>query len=201
LPAIGARVLGSAIAYRACAQGPCVPAAGDPSIALPAGVAAQEVAIDALSLGGGRRALWARTASFGVLLAGSQTAREARVLWSGALGFAKGEHGERYGEFLEVTDSDSDGTAQVLLGEVREDVAICGRRSLLSPRVLDPKDLTFKSARVQRLRRDERDRAPALVAQASTAPLPQGMGRVLQGASASSGIGVPAALTDGDLET
>jgi HEAT repeat protein len=201
LSAVGARVLGSAIAYRACAQAPCVPAAGDPSIALPVGVAAQEVAIDALSLGGGRRALWARTASFGVLITGSAVAREARVLWSGALGFAKGEHGERYGEFLEVTDPDSDGTVQVLLGEVREDVAICGRRSLLSPRVLDPKDLTFKSARVQRLRRDERDRAPALVAQPSTAPLPQGMGRVLQGASASSGIGVPAALTDGDLET
>jgi HEAT repeat protein len=178
-----------------------VPAAGDPTIALPVGVAVQDVAIDALSLGGGRRALWAHAASFGVLLTGSQTAREARVLWSGTLGFAKGEHGERYGEFLEVTDPDSDGTVQVLLGEVREDVTICGRRSLLSPRVLDPKDLTFKSARVQRLRRDERDRAPALVAQPSAAPLPQGMGRVLQGASASSGIGVPAALTDGDLET
>src|SRR5262249_4424541 len=35
----------------------------------------------------------------------------------------------------------------------------------------------------------------------STTPEPQGLGRVLQGASASSGIGVPAALTDGDLET
>ncbi len=202
LPAVGARVLGSGIAYRACPQAPCAVAAGDPTIALPLGAAAQDVVIDSLSIGGGRRALWAHTPSFGVLLAGSQTAaREARVLWTGNLGFAKGEPGERYGEFLEVTDPEADGIVNVLLGEMREDVTICGRRSLLSPRVLDPKDFTFKSARVQRLRRDERDRAPALVAEPSTTPQPQGMGRVLQGASASSGIGVPASLTDGDLET
>jgi HEAT repeat protein len=202
LAAIGVRVVGSNIAYRACAQAPCVAGSGDPTIALPVGASASDVVVDSLSIGGGRRALFAHTPSFGVLVAGSPSgARDARVLWAGALGFAKGEPGERYGEFLEVTDPEPDGTVHVLLGEVREDVTICGRRSLLSPKVLDAKDLAFKSARVQRLRRDERDRAPALTAEPSTTPEPKGMGRVLQGASASSGIGVPAALTDGDLET
>ncbi len=200
--AAAARLLGGALVYRACAQTPCAAAPGDPSIPLPVGTAPQELAIESLSIGNGRHALWAHTSSFGALIAASPApSREARVLWTGALGFAKGEHGERYGEFLEVTEPETDGTVHVLVGEVREDVTICGRRSLLSPKVLDPKDLAFKSARVQRLRRDERDKAPTLVAEPSTTPAPQGIGRVLQGASASSGIGVPAALTDGDLET
>src|SRR5690242_1993885 len=108
LPAVGARVLGSAIAYRACAGAPCVAAAGDASIALPVGSAAEDVVIDALAIGGGRHALFAHTPTFGALITGSATAREARVLWSGAMGFAKGEPGERYGEFLEVTDPESD---------------------------------------------------------------------------------------------
>ncbi len=201
-PAVAVRVIGSAIAYRACAQTPCAAAPGDATISLPLGVAASEVVLDTLAIGNARHAVWAHTPAFGVLVAGAPgTTRDTRVLWSGPLGFSKGEPGERSGEFLEVTDPEPDGAVHVLLGEVREDVGICGRRSLLSPKVLDPKDLVFKSARVQRLRRDERERATPLAAEASTTPLPQGIGRVLQGVAASSGIGVPAALTDGDLET
>ena len=200
--ALAARLTSNGIAYRACTQTPCAVALSDPTVPLPIGTSSGDVAIESLSLGGGRHALWAHTPSFGALLAAPLGGgKEARVLWTGALGFSKGEPGERYGELIDVSDAESDGTVHVLVGEVREDVAICGRRSLLSPRVLDPKDLTFKSARVQRLRRDERDHAPALTAEPSSTPAPQGLGRVLQGASASSGIGTPAALTDGDLET
>ena len=80
-------------------------------------------------------------------------------------------------------------------------VTICGRKSILSPEVLDPKDLTFKGARVQRLRRDERDKAASLSATpAADAPL-KSLGRVLQAAAASTAIGAPGALTDGDPET
>src|SRR5262249_6303192 len=64
-----------------------------------------------------------------------------------------------------------------------------------------PKDLAFKSARLQRLRKDDREKATSLAAEPSTTPLPSGIGRILQGVGASSGIGVPAALTDGDLES
>jgi HEAT repeat protein len=198
---ISASVLGAAIAYRACAQTPCSVASGDPTIALPVDTSPQNVKIESLSIGQGRHALWAHAPSFGALLASVPSSHEVRVLWSGVLGFAKGEEGERSGEFLEVTEPDTDGSVHVLVGEIREDVTICGRRSLLSPKVLDAKDLAFKSARVQRLRRDERDRAPLLVAVPSTTPAATPLGRVLQGASASSGIGGPAALTDGDLET
>jgi HEAT repeat protein len=200
--ALAARVIGNAIAYKACGQTPCTPASGDPTVPLPVGASASEVVIDLLPIGAGRHGLWAHTTSFGALLAAVPGgAQQGRVLWSGALGFSKGELGERSGEYLEVTEPEADRTVRVLLGEVREDVAICGRRSLLSPKVLDPKDLTFKGVRLQRLRRDERERATALSAVPSSAPAPGGVGRVLMGVSASSGTGTPSALTDGDLET
>jgi HEAT repeat protein len=199
--AIAVRLLDAGLAYRACSQAPCTAAAGDATIALPTEASKKDLTIESLAIGQGRHALWAHGPSFGALIASVPSTSEVRVLWSGPLGFAKGEAGERFGEFLEVTDPEPDGSVRVLLGEIREDVTICGRRSLLSPKVLDPKDLAFKSARVQRLRRDERDRAPLLTAGPSATPVPQGLGRVLQGASASSAIGVPAALTDGDLET
>jgi len=198
---VAARVIDTAIAFRACARAPCAPAPGDSTIALPLGASAQEMVIDTLSIGSGRHLLFAHTPTFGALIAAVPGAVQARALWSGAIGFSKGEEGERYGESVQVTDPESDKTVRVLVGEVREDVTICGRPSLLSPKVLDPKDLAFKAVRLQRLRRDERDRAPVLAAEPSATPQSQGLGRILQGASASSAIGTPAALTDGDLET
>ena len=58
----------------------------------------------------------------------------------------------------------------------------------------------MEGAEVQRLPRAERDAAVKLTASRLTAPIGE-TGRLLQGVSASSGIGTPAALTDGDLET
>ena len=199
---LGARVLGGALAYKACAQAACAPSSGDPTVTLPLGATAKDITIDILSIGAGRHALFAHTPSWGALLAAAAgPTPEARVLWSGANGFSKGEAGEQYGELLEVTEPEADKTVRILLGDVREDVTICGRKSILSPKVLDPKDLTFKGARVQRLRRDEREKAASLSAtQAADAPL-QSLGRVLQAAAASTAIGAPGALTDGDPET
>jgi HEAT repeat protein len=201
-PALGAALSGGVIFYKACAQASCTPSASDSAVQLPLGTAPGEVVMDVLSLGGGRHALFAHSATWGALLASAPLPTpEARALWSGANGFSKGEPGERYGELLQVTEPDADSTVRVLLGDVREDVTICGRTSILTPKVLDPKDLTFKGARVQRLRRDERDKAVSLNATpAPDAPL-KGMGNVLQAAAASSAIGTPGALTDGDPET
>src|SRR6266542_302513 len=149
---LAARVSGNDIAYKACAQAPCVPASGDTTVQLPLGTSVSDVVIEPLAIGAGRHVLWAHTPIFGALLAAVPGgAPQARLLWSGALGFSKGELGERYGEYLDVTEPEPDRTVRVLLGEVREDVAICGRRSLLAPKVLDPKDLAFKGVRLQRL--------------------------------------------------
>jgi HEAT repeat protein len=201
-PALGASLIGGVLFYKACAQAACTPTSADSALQLPPGTAPGDMVIDVLSLGAGRHALHAHTASWGALLAAAPAPTpEARVLWSGANGFSKGEAGERYGDLLQVTEPDADKTVRVLLGEAREDVTICGRTSILSPKVLDPKDLTFKGARVQRLRRDERDKAVSLEAtRGPDVPL-KGSGSVLQGNAASSAIGTPGALTDGDPET
>jgi HEAT repeat protein len=197
---LAAKWLSGGLAYRACAQAPCAPAPGDPAVQLPLGVAVQDVVIESIAIGNGRHAVYAHAPSFAALLAAVPGgAPQARVLWSGAIGPTKGEAGEQYGDWLEVTDPDAQKNVRVLLGEVREEISICGRPSILSPKVLDSKDLTFKGARVQRLRRDERERAPVLPAVAG----PSGVAShpILQGAAASSGIGTPSALTDGDPET
>jgi HEAT repeat protein len=200
-PMLAAKWLGGALTYRACAQAPCIPTTGDAVVQPPLGVAVQDVVLETIAIGGGRRAIYARSPSFVALLAAAPgAAPQAKVLWSGPIGFNKGEPGEQYGDWLEVTEPDEQKNVRVLLGEVREDISICGRPSILSPKVLDPKDLTFKGARVQRLRRDERDRAPVLSATAGAPAVVQG-GQILQGATASSGIGNPGAVTDGDPET
>jgi len=198
---LAAAWLGGGLAYRACAQAPCAPSTGDPVVQLPLGVAAQDLVLETIAIGAGRRAIYAHSPSFAALLAAVPGgAPQVKVLWSGAIGFNKGEPGEQYGDWVEVTEPDEQKNVRVLLGEVREDISICGRRSILSPKVLDPKDLAFKGARVQRLRRDERERATVLPATAGAPAVTQG-GQILQGATASSGIGNPGALTDGDPET
>ncbi|HMI83691.1 MAG TPA: HEAT repeat domain-containing protein [Polyangiaceae bacterium] len=198
---LAAKLLGNGVAYRACAQGPCAPAPADPVVQLPLGVAAGDVALESITIGGGRHAIYAHTPSFAALLAAVPGgAPEAKVIWSGPIGFHKGEPGEQYGDWMEVTEPDEQKNVRVLFGEVREEISICGRRSILSPQVLDPKDLAFKSARVQRLRRDERQRAVGLPAVAGSPSVTPG-GQILQGAAASSGIGNPGALTDGDPES
>jgi HEAT repeat protein len=198
---LAAKWLGNGLAYRACAQSPCTVAPGDPAVQLPLGVSAQDVVLETIAIGGGRHAVYAHSPSFAALIAAVPGGpAQAKVLWSGPIGFTKGEPGEQYGDWLEVTDPDEQKNVRVLLGEVREEISICGRSSILSPTVLDPKDLAFRGARVQRLRRDERQRATVLPAMAGSPVVTPG-GQVLQGAAASSGIGNPAAVTDGDLES
>src|SRR5688572_18374330 len=153
---LAAKWLGGGLAYRACAQAPCAPTTGDPVVQLPLGVAEQNVVLETIAIGGGRRAVYAHSPAFATLLVAVPGGTpQAKVLWSGPIGFNKGEPGEQYGDWLEVTEPDEQKNVRVLLGEVREDISICGRPSILSPKVLDPKELTFKGARVQRLRRDE----------------------------------------------
>ena len=198
---LAAKWLAGGLAYHACAQAPCAAGPADPVVQLPLGVSAQDVALETIAIGSGRHAIYAHSPSFAALLtAVPGGAPQASVLWSGVIGFTKGEAGEQYGDWLEVTEPDEQKYVRVLLGEVREEISICGRRSILSPKVLDPKDLTFKGARVQRLPREERQRAPVLAAIAGSPAVTLG-GQILQGAAASSGIGNPGAVTDGDPET
>jgi hypothetical protein len=95
---------------------------------------------------------------------------------------------------------EEDGKTFVVVGQRDGEVHLCGRPSVLGPRVVDPSDLTLKPARVQRLAQPERAGAQRLVAEGSD-QAGEPLARLLQAVGASSGTGAPGALTDGDPET
>ena len=122
------------------------------------------------------------------------------VLFSGLTGLAEGEDGERHGGMVIVAGPDETGARSVAVGEAREDISICGRPTILGPRQVDARDLTLKPAKVQRLSAEERAKAPRLTAERVAEGTPLGP-TLLHATGASSAVGNPAALTDGNLET
>jgi hypothetical protein len=119
-------------------------------------------------------------------------------LFAGLTGWVAGEAGERRG--LEVRVLPQDGGASVVLGDLREDLRICGdATTLLEPRALDPATLVFHGATMQRLSPARRDGAVALEATPLHGPAPLPLARLLRADGASSGEA--SALTDGDPAT
>ena len=145
-----------------------------------------------------------------------------KIVFQGITGYSSGEMGLRQGNQVQISEAvDETNTRRILVGELHEDLTLCHREALLSPRLLDPVTLELKPAKVQRLTAAERQRAPEIVAQpvvenaATTAePIPAGntgkpaavalvgkQARLLRAVGASSAVGWPSALTDGDPET
>jgi HEAT repeat protein len=140
-----------------------------------------------------------------------------KLIFKGYTGYVKGEHGLRQGPEVQVSEAmDDSGTRRVLVGELHEDLTLCHREALLSPQLLDPRSLDLKPAKVQRLSAEERSRALEVVAQPikeDQAPPPADSAksttggfvgkdaRLLRAVGASSAVGWPSALTDGDLES
>jgi HEAT repeat protein len=100
---------------------------------------------------------------------------------------------------VQVTLEEPAGLSQVLVGETNPNLQLCGRPTLLSPRVVHS-DLTLRPVKLQRLTASERDAAEMVTAARSDdAPTP--LGHLLVAVGASSGYGAPGALTDGNPET
>ena len=117
------------------------------------------------------------------------------VLFSGATGLTQGQPGDRTGVALQI-----EGTP--LVGDVREDLRICGQgTTLLSPRGIDPKTLSFVGAGFQRLPSTERAGAQLIVASANASPADPPLAPLLVVVGASTSIGNPASLVDGDAKT
>lgn len=132
-----------------------------------------------------------------------------RVLFAGYTGLVEGQEGERHGPMLVISDAEPDGSRRVVVGEQREDLSLCGRPAVLAPRVLDPVDLSLKPAKMQRLSGAERAAAPTVTATRdaaappASAPVeaPPAGPALLRALAATSAVGGPDALTDGDPET
>jgi HEAT repeat protein len=165
------------------------------------------LAFTAVNIGRGRRVVTAlRAASSGEegwasVVAAVPGEREPRVLFDGPTGFTSGEPGSRVGAVVKVSERNAEGAENVLVGELHEELDLCGREALLAPRLVDPNTLTLRPARVQRLSIAERERATALRADGSAASEPVASGNALRARAASSALGSPRALTDGDANT
>jgi hypothetical protein len=161
--------------------------------------------VESISIGDAKRVAHVRVPSKGrpgVSWEAVVAGRDPAVLWAGVTGFAGGEAGELAGEALDLPARDDSGDRIVVLGEVREDLRICGQeRTLLTPRVLDPQSLAFRGATMQRLPGEQRDEAERVVASAHGGPADPPLARLLLATGASTAIGAPSAITDGDPST
>jgi hypothetical protein len=187
---------------RGCTSAPCAARSGRrielPPAAL-AGLGAAE--LESVELAPGQRVAHVRIAlgpdaAWEALIAPGSAAGEPSVAFAGVTGPVSGEDGQREGDVVWLRNDEKG--RRVLVGREREDVQLCGRPTLLEPRLLD-KDGGLRSVKVQQLALDERKQAPVLAAVRSAGPTRGG--NALRAIAASSAIGDPSALTDGRDDT
>lgn len=187
-----------------CAAAPC--SAGAVPLGVPAELRAKPARAEVVALGLGRRAVVVTSTdgqrTFQAVVTAPLGAGAPKVVFAGLVGLLHGEDGMRAGPMVQVSDAEADGTRRVLVGEQNEGVSLCGRPTILAPRLLNPQDLELHAAKVQRLSVAERDRARQVKATRLADDEPSHAARsVLSALVASSAIGAPQALTDGDPET
>lgn len=156
--------------------------------------------IEVLQIGKKRQAVhvrWGEEPSFHLVLAAPIQGRgPAVVVHRGPSDRFEGIEGERVAAHVEVTGG---AQPQLVVGELRENLSLCGRPALLAPQLLDPATLTLKPARLQRLSARERSGAPRIAATPVEEPAAGAM--QLPAVGASSAVGRPGHVSDGDLET
>jgi HEAT repeat protein len=90
----------------------------------------------------------------------------------------------------------------IVVGDIQEDLRICGdAATLLHPRGLDPKTLALRGATLQRLSKERRAKATGIIATGGAAPADAPLAPLLTAEGASSAVGQPKALTDGDPQS
>ncbi|WP_437289217.1 HEAT repeat domain-containing protein [Sorangium sp. So ce406] len=126
---------------------------------------------------------------------------EPLVLWSGWTGVATGEHGEGRSDAV-VVEPLGNGS-RVLVGQLRDDVTICGRPALVGASEVDPRTMTLlKGASFQNLPAEERRAAGKVTAERREADAAAPGFRLLRPTAASSAVGKRfAEIADGDPKT
>ena len=188
--------------FRACVERVC-DARGGRRLDLPAAALAalERASLQVLEPSPGRRLVHVRIpageGAWEALIAAGLAALDPVVIFAGETGPVEGEDGQRQGAMLWVRDEGKG--HRVLVGRMQEDVQLCGRPTILEPRLLDA-NLSLRPAKVQRLTLEERRAARALPAlRAEAGPTPGG--NALRAVVASSALGDPRALTDGRSDT
>jgi hypothetical protein len=166
--------------------------------------AASEVTVEVLAIGEGRHIVHVRVPAR--LAGASGLAWEALLadghepIFAGLTGFRSGDPGERLGQTLRFVPSGS--TTYVVLGDIREDVTLCGQEmTQLEPRALYPASLDLRPATVQRLSERERENADSVTVTEKGTQLEPALARLLvaRGSSVPGSRGLE--LVDGDPQT
>jgi len=140
--------------------------------------------------------------SWSAVLVGGLAAGAPAVIFAGFTGFTAGEDGTKRGQRVEISPPDESGARRIVIGEVQEDLSLCGRPALLAPQLLLSTDLKLHPAKVQRLSVEERESARQVTAvRVAPSDAPATAFGVLRAVAATSAVGSPSALTDGNLET
>jgi hypothetical protein len=130
------------------------------------------------------------------LLAAGQRA----PLFAGLTGYVEGDPGERTGREVRVVPVGE--TSFVLVGDIREDLRICGQDStMLETQALYPASLDLRSATAQRLTAEQQESAQRIVATDAGPSMAPSLAKLLvaRGSSVSGSRGLE--LTDGDVST
>ena len=199
---------GGSLRAAACAAPPCALPQGR-EIALPAEARAlaHTSELSALRLAPGRHAVVVRIADpkrqreWVAVVAAPLGGGPPFVAFEGWTGLVEGEYGLRRGPMVIVSEPDEKGQRQIAIGEQREDIGLCGRPTILAPQLLAAKDMKLHPAKVQRLTEAELERAEALTAERLGDSAGAGGYSILRAVAASSAVGDPKALTDGDPNT
>ncbi len=158
-------------------------------------------AVSVLSIGQRRKALRVKVGSpersWQAVVAASPEGTAPVIAHAGFVGYGSGTPGQRQGHAVEAFDKEN-GEVDVVVGDLDESVQLCGRSTLLGPRVLHAPEMKLRGIRFQRLTQAERDAAPRLAATLDPEPVDH---PVLQARVASTGTAQGAALTDGNIAT
>ncbi|HZU83267.1 MAG TPA: hypothetical protein VE987_10140, partial [Polyangiaceae bacterium] len=164
----------------------------------------REVVVEPIAVGQDRQVVHVRVPIKGdaaglaweAILAGGR----AQPIFAGVTGLVAGDPGERTGKAVQIVPAGA--SSFVLVGDVREDLTLCGQvPTLLDPLALYPASLELRSATVQRLGADEQARAARIVATPAAPTTAPPLARLLVARGSSVPGSRGAELTDGDPQT
>lgn len=197
-----------ALRAASCAAAPCNIDRGT-EIAFPAELrpAIPSAQFSVVGIGAGHRAVVVAVKdahagrSWHAVVVGALGAGEPRVVFVGQTGLISGEDGMRRGKSVEISPPDEDGARSIVVGDIQEDLSLCGRPAVLAPQLLLSTDLKLHAAKVQRLSQSEREHARHVTAVRAELAVASTSASLLHAVVATSAIGSPSALTDGNPET
>jgi HEAT repeat protein len=162
------------------------------------------VVVEPIAIGLGKHVVHVRIPSkddaSGIAWEAIFAAGQARPIFSGLTGLVEGDPGERTGKALQTVANGA--TNFVLIGDVREDLSLCGQSlTLLDPLAVYPSSLALRPATVQRLSTAQQLGAQRLIATDKGQGADPALAKLLvaRGSSVPGSRGLE--LTDGDMRT